>query len=123
LFCGEPTTKKRKETEMDTKAAIAELKKRIKLLSAVQKKAKRARKTKIPKAEYIKLKKEVMGSSEAEWSPEWDVLRRRIEITATLNLYNELRGKEACHGIRKGLRYLYEKYAGDLKSSFKLVNA
>lgn len=39
----------------------------------------------------------------------FEVIKNAAKITAMLNLYAELRGKEHRHGIPKGWEYLYER--------------
>ena len=80
----------------------------IKELSALQVKAKRARKTTIPKDERAALLKEC-GIKYPEWAHQ-DVMDRRAQITAALNYYHELRESPHRHGVRKELTYAYEKY-------------
>jgi len=102
---------------MDTKTMIWTLKERLKTMAAQQKPLKRARKTSIPKEERGALLLD--AGIEHCWAVICDrtgasnaaafVRERRARITACLNLYNELRGREYRHGIKKGFEYLYDK--------------
>lgn len=76
-------------------------------LAAAQRKAKRARK-RLPEAELAALRRELTGSDDPDWSPQRDVVERRVEITACLNLYHELRGSAYRHGIEKGWEWRHD---------------
>lgn len=102
---------------MDIKTAVREVKSRIKNLAVLQRKTKRARKTTIPKEEYQRLKDEVCPKK-ADWYPTNEAFLRRGEITAHLNFYREIRGKEACHAIRKGVEYEYKSTLESLREEF-----
>jgi hypothetical protein len=102
---------------MDTRTACRELKSRLKNLAVLQKKTKRARKTTLPKEEYQKLKDEVCPKK-TDWYPTNEAFLRRGEITAHLNFYREIRGKEACHSVRHGVEYEYESTLKRLRKEF-----
>jgi hypothetical protein len=103
-----------KETTMDTKTAFHEIKQLLKSYAVIQRKAKRARKTTIPAVEREALLKEI-GSSYP------NVMSRRIEITAALNFYHELRGSEFRHGIRKGTEYEYKDRLNSLRAKYSIA--
>jgi hypothetical protein len=69
------------------------LKDRLIALAAVQVKAKRARK-RLPEPELGALQR--------------DVVERRVEISACLNLYHEIRGSAHRHGIPEGWQWRQE---------------
>lgn len=102
---------------MDIRTAARELKSRLKNLAVLQKKTKRARKTTIPREEYLRLKEEVCPKK-ADWYPTNEALLRRGEITAHLNFYREIRGKEICHAVRMGVEYEYESTLKRLRKEF-----
>ena len=81
----------------------------------MQPRLKRARKTTLKPDERKALK---LGDDDRPVRAAWLVLENRVKITALLNLYHELRGHEACHGVRKGFGYLYEKEFSKLRSEF-----
>ena len=103
--------------------AIKNLKERIKSLSAKQRPLKLLRKTLLPQDRRVALLAET-GMTEA-WKgldPEdlshraWGwVAVRRLEITAALNLYHELRGSEHRHGVEEVDRYHYDKALGEIR--------
>lgn len=107
-------------TPVDTRTAIREVKKRIKDLAVTQKKGKRARKTTIPAEERAKLLKEFNLVGASQWKIANAVIERRGEITAHLNFYRELRGKEACHGVRDGAEYAYAVAMDSLRREFPI---
>ena len=96
-------------------AKIVFLKEKLKVLAALQIKTKRARKTSLPKEEWLALKNELAPKS-AYWDHSVaasDARLRKIEITACLNLYHELRGSDyrhACEG------YWYTKAMNELRT-------
>lgn len=101
---------------METKFQIRALKEKIKVLAATQKKNKLARKTKTIDPE---LKKKLLAELGIKY-PEWahaSVEHRRIEITAHLNLYLELRGKTYRHNAPTDsyLNGQYEKMIAALR--------
>ncbi len=100
---------------------IRTLKERIKKLGALQPILKRLRKTTLEpderKALEAKLDKDC---GTVEHGIPWEVIRRRIRITAYLNLYRHLRGKDQCHNIREGGEYYYDKEMKALCEEFKL---
>ena len=104
---------------MDTKAKEirSKIRARIKDLEEKQIKTKYARR-RISKEEFEKIRKEVGGSE--YWCPQYEVFRRRAEITACLNFYHEIRGSKYRHGVRKGWEYIYKKYFEELKATFKV---
>ena len=99
---------------MDTKTVIREIKQLLKSYAVIQRKAKRARKTTIPNAEREALLKEIQSSYP-------NVMYRKIEITAALNFYHELRGSEFRHGIREGTEFDYKLCLKALRSKHLVV--
>ncbi len=99
---------------MDTKTAICEIKQLLKSYAVVQRKAKRARKTTIPKEEREKLLKEIGASYPG-------VMSRKIRITAALNFYHELRGSEFRHGVREVTKYEYEDCLNSLRAKYSVA--
>lgn len=95
--------------------AIKNLKEKIKSLSSKQRPLKLLRKTLLPEDRRTALLAET-GMTET-WKDRdaipyqaWSLVGcRRIEITACLNLYHELRGSEHRHGIDEQSQYYYEK--------------
>lgn len=98
-------------------AAIKILKERIKTLSSKQRSLKLLRKTTLPVERKAALLEEtgLTGSLKSEdaqalsyraWSTVED---RRLEITACINIYHELRGSQYRHGVDKTALYYYEK--------------
>lgn len=108
---------------MDTKTQIHKLKSKIKGLSREQKCLKRARKTSIPLLECrlllaqggLTLTTLSPGKPEDAWL---EVERRRLVITACLNLYHELRESEHRHGVAKADLYWYRQCEGSLRKEF-----
>lgn len=79
----------------------------------------RARKSKLPKAEFDPIRKHF-----APDKPWWDHLeaalehsRRSTRITALLNLYHEMRNSPYRHGIPKGEKWFYEKQLEEVKAT------
>jgi len=99
------------EMTMENTMAIRALKEKIKLLADLQHKTKLARKTTMPKEEWLALKNE-LAPKKASWDHGWaasDARLREAEITACLNYYHELRGSTYRHNADvKG--YWYDKY-------------
>lgn len=108
---------------------IGFLKEKLKTLAVLQTKTKRARKTSLPKGEWLLLKAEIitattrLGSSESPYIRCWDhdsaasdAKLRKIEITACLNLYHELRGSTYRHA---GEGYWYDKTMEALRTELK----
>ena len=104
---------------MDTKTAIREIKQLLKSYAVAQRKAKRARKTSIPKEEREQLLKEI-GVTYAEYAHA-DVMYRKIQITAALNFYHELRGSEFRHGIRELTMTQYDDCFHSLRAKYLAV--
>jgi len=92
---------------MENSKAIRLLKARLLALAADQLLAKRARK-RLPDTELSALRRALSGSNNPEWSPQRDVLMRRVTITACLNLYHDLRGSAHRHGIEKGWEWRHD---------------
>lgn len=91
------------------------LKNKIKQLGELQTKTKLARKTSMPKGEWLLLKAELAPKS-AYWDHAMaasDARLRKIEITACLNLYHELRWSAYRHA---GEGYWYDKAIQSLKT-------
>lgn len=91
---------------MDPREEFRRIRTKVKELAAEQILLKRARKTKDPEAAKLR---ERFGLKLTWPSAAWRVLERRIIITAHLNRMHELRGSEYRHGIREGMKYLYDK--------------
>lgn len=106
---------------MDTRTAIKELKKRIKDLSSKQRPLKRARKTSVLPHERLSLLKQAaiqdnwleVEKEQTQIASGW-VRTRQAMITASLNLYHELRGLQHRHG--HGDEYLYRRADEELRS-------
>lgn len=101
-------------------AKIAFLKNKLKELGGLQSKTKRARKTTLPKEEWLVLKNE-LAPKKAYWDHSVaasDAKLRKVEITACLNLYHELRGSEYRHA---GEGYWYDKALKALKTELEKV--
>jgi hypothetical protein len=110
---------------MDTKTAIQRLKERIKDLSMKQPFLKRARKTSIPEEERCSLLV-TAGVGKRTWGETFQVAAvevhsRKQLITASLNLYHELRGSDYRHGKPEDM-FLYEKDVAMLKREFELAS-
>lgn len=91
---------------MTRREAVKELKKQIKEKAQEQKE----RRLQLAKPHH-EIGVQTAGSlMSAKW-------RERITITALLNLYNELRGREYRHGIQEGLEYLYHYDRNKLEES------
>lgn len=101
---------------MENTMKIRALKERIKALTILQEKTKRARKTTMPKQEWDALRVDILKSSGRPTGYEWwdhasaasDARLRKAEITACLNLYHELRGSGYRHDFKEHT-YWYEK--------------
>jgi len=104
---------------MDTKTAIRTIRGRLKDLAVTQRKAKRARKTTIPKDERTALLKE-LGILYPEWAHA-DVMRRKVEITALINFRHELLGSPYRHGVREDTKADYEGHMNELRKELVLV--
>ena len=108
--------------------AIKTLKERIKTLAPGQRLIKRARKTLISIEERRDLLKK--ATVDSMWIGEGDaeaathacriVLERKAEITACLNLHDELRGSKQAHGIREGLEYNYKRCMEKLRRELEV---
>jgi hypothetical protein len=102
------------------------LKERIKALSELQSKSKRARKTTLDKAEWLLLKNE-LAPKKAYWdhnAAASDARLRKAEITACLNYYHELRGSTFRHGDAELLKdYWYSKYMTELKADLTKIKS
>lgn len=117
----EPTSAAEKPVT-DIRAAVREVKSRLKALAALQKKGKRARKTTIPAEERAALLAELGLVGRSEWGIAVAVIERRGEITAHLNFLRELRGKEYCHGVREAASYEYASTIDALRREFPIVS-
>jgi hypothetical protein len=97
--------------------AIKSLKEKIKLLAELQKKTKLARKTVRIDPELRKKLLEELGTE----YPACVARSRKVEITAHLNLYLELRGKEYRHNVPEDsyLKSQYEKIVKALREELK----
>ncbi len=106
--------------------AIKNLKERIKNLSSKQRPLKLLRKTLLPEDRRTALLAET-GMAET-WKDKgaipyraWVLVEdRRVEITACLNLYHELRGSEHRHGIDEQSRYYYEKMLAGVRKELAM---
>lgn len=102
---------------MENTLAIRALKEKIKMLADLQSKTKRARRTTLPKEEWLTLKNE-LAPKKASWDHNWaasDARLREVEITMCLNYYHELRGSAFRHNADpKG--YWYDKYLKELQA-------
>lgn len=109
---------------METTLMIRALKAKIKDLAAMQVKTKRARKTTLPKGEWLLLKAE-LAPKKAYWDHDVaasDARLRKVEITACLNYYHELRGSTLRHGDEKlPNEYWYGKYMTELKAELAKI--
>lgn len=94
-------TLNQKEKTMASSKERRFLKDRLIALSAAQVHAKRARKRR---------------SSVELAVLHGDILRRRVEITACLNLYHEIRGSEHRHGIEKGWDWRHDSILARLRT-------
>lgn len=100
---------------------IAVLKDKIKELAELQKLTKRARKTTLPKEEWLALK-QILAPKKASWDHNWaasEARQREMEITACINHYHELRGSAHRHNNSWG--YWYDKYMTDLKAELAKI--
>lgn len=109
-------------------AAITKLRDRIKTLSSKQHSLKLLRKTTLSPERKAALLEEtgMAGSLKSEdaqalsyraWSTVED---RRLEITACINIYHELRGSEYRHGVHKTVRYYYEKVVANIRKEIAM---
>jgi hypothetical protein len=109
---------------MENSMIIWALKERIKALSELQSKTKRARKTTLPNTEWLLLKND-LAPKKAYWdhnSAASDARLRKAEITACLNYYHELRGSTLRHGDAETLKgYWYSKYITELKADLAKI--
>lgn len=116
---------------MENSAMIWALKEKIKDLAEIQIQTKRARKTSLPKADWLALKN-ILAPKKAYWdhnSAAADARLRKDEITACLNYYHELRGSTYRHGkTNDGLptdscarNYWYDKYMKELKAELSKI--
>jgi len=96
------------------------LKSRLAALASAQRKTKRARK-RLPEAELAVLRRELTGSDNPQWCPQRDVVERRVEITACLNLYHEIRGSAHRHGIEKGWEWRHESVLKRLRQELAAI--
>jgi hypothetical protein len=100
--------------------AIKTLKEKLKTLAVLQKKNKLACKTVKIDPEVKKKLLEELGIKYPEWARGY-VVARKIEITAALNLYLELRGKTYRHNAPEGFwKSDYEKAMKDLREVLKV---
>jgi hypothetical protein len=109
-----------KEKTMATPNAYSFLRSRLATLAFAQRKAKRARK-RLPEAELAVLRRELTGSDNLEWCPQRDVVERRVEITACLNLYHEIRGSAHRHGIQKGCEWRHDSVLKGLRQELATI--
>lgn len=102
--------------------AIRTLKGKIKELAETQKKNKLARKTKRVTPELRKKLLEELGIEHPEWAAGEARARKKV-ITAHLNLYLELRGKEYRHNVPEDayLKSQYEKIVVELRKELKIM--
>lgn len=102
-------------------AAIRTLKEKIKALAVLQKKTKLARKTVRIDPELRKQLLEELGIKEPGWAAGY-ARSRKIEITAHLNLYLELRGKTYRHNTPEDSyeKQSYEKMLTQLRKELKI---
>jgi hypothetical protein len=109
---------------MENTLMIRALKEKIKDLAALQVLTKKARKTSLPKEEWLALKNE-LAPKKAYWDHSVaasDARLRKVEITACLNYYHELRGSAFRHGDAELLKdYWYGKYMTELKAELAKV--
>jgi hypothetical protein len=104
------------EAKMIWREARRKVKARIKELAVTQREVKRARKSTYGQNRRMALAKK-LGSTHPEWfSPQSDVITRKTTITATLNYYNELRGKSYRHKIKN--QWYYDKKFAALVKEF-----
>lgn len=111
---------------MENTMRIRMLKERIKTLTILQEKTKRARKTTMPKVEWQTLKVDILKSSGRTPDRDWwdhasaasDARLRKAEITACINLYHELRGSAHRHDFKE-YPYWYEKYLKGLRTEIE----
>lgn len=108
----------------NTTLMIRALKDKIKALGELQSKTKRARKTSLPKPEWLALKDE-LAPKKAYWDHNVaasDARLRKAEITVCLNYYHELRGSAFRHGNADLSKdYWYGKYMTELKAELAKV--
>lgn len=102
--------------------AIKTLKGKIKDLAALQKRGKLARKTKRIDPEVRKKLLEELGIKFPEWAHA-EVMSRKREITAHLNLYLEFRGKAYRHNVPEDayLKGEYERIVQRLRGELKIM--
>lgn len=102
--------------------AIKALKEKLKALAAKQRPLKLLRKTTLPAERRAALLTETGMETWKGLAPEdlsykaWSLVGgRRVEITAALNLYHELRGSAHRHGVDDQDSYYYEKKLAELR--------
>ena len=88
------------EAKLIWRKTRAKVKARIKELSVLQREVKEARKRTYGKDRVIALAKKLGATNPLWFSPQSNVVDRKTTITATLNYYNELRGKEYRHNVK-----------------------
>lgn len=102
---------------MDKFEQIRKLKTMIKDLSFVQHVSKRLRKTKLAPEERERLKKSLEGIMVKSFygvGSNGDVVLRACYITAALNIYLGLRGREYRHQVNDQTRYWVESYTKEI---------
>jgi hypothetical protein len=104
---------------MENTTKVHWLKERIKSFAELQKLGKRARKTTIPAEESKALLRKCGVDTPSD--AHWQVMRRKTEITACLNLYHELRGSTHRHGIQADDQYAYDRAMGSLTKDLAKV--
>jgi hypothetical protein len=102
---------------VDIKTAIRALRDRVKNLASRQRPLKLARKTTLPVLDRaLALKRAGMDPAAEFWKVAWEVIERRAQITACLNLMHELKGSE--HRHNPGEKWVYDKYDKKLRAEF-----
>lgn len=99
---------------MDFPTAVGIVRSRIRDLSSLQRKGKRARKTTIPASEREALLRDIGLVGRPNYAAQ-AVMDRRGVITAHLNFLHEIRGSEHRHGVKKGTDYAYDEAIADLR--------
>ena len=103
---------------MERKQIVQEIRTQLKDLGPKQKWAKRARKTTISDDEALLLQAKCAPGASG-WFPSMYVAHHRIKITALLNFYREVRGKEHCHGIRPLTESEYQSALDQLRNKYR----
>jgi hypothetical protein len=106
-----------------SKKQYLHLKGRIKSLAAEQKKAKTALRMPGKNREQIEARGKAikeLGYMDYGWA-QMKVTTRRVQITAALNLYHEMRGSEHRHNVREGDGYWYISALYSLKKELEEI--